>query len=555
MRRRLILQVLVMIMVTAMILGACSNTSSTSGPSDASNSTSSANEKPDNSAQVSKNFNEKGLPIVNEKITLNFVFNSQTMTQDLDVLPMFAELEKRTNIHIKWDICRSGWEDKKAMLLASGDLPDAFFGAGIQDSDITGHLDMFVPLENYIEQYCPNIINMFEKAPITKKISIFPDGHIYGLPQVMPLRPSSNDVLAINKAWLDKLGLKVPTTIDEFYDVMMAFKTRDPNGNGLQDEIPFNFANFEDARWFTARTLLGAWGVMYDMTFNYLTCKNDVVYYMPTLKEYKELVKFLNKMYSNGLINKEVFTDDLSKFVALGKSPDVPILGSAIAWTPEVVTGKWADQYIAIPPLTAGKDITPLWGTNRALVKYATNRFEVTTANKHIPETMRWVNECYEPDMSLYLYYGSEGIGIRKEADGTYTILQPTSKEYDQDLWKWYNAPADFAPVCVLEETEALIKDPSGYYADRVKMGMIYDKYLLDDRDIYPLVKFEKADQDELTLLKTDITKYVDHKFAQWVTNGGVEEEWESYLAELEKMGLPRMLEIYQKGYDNYYGK
>jgi putative aldouronate transport system substrate-binding protein len=501
----------------------------------------------------SENFNETGMPIVKDKLDLNFVFNSQTMTQDLDKLPMFAQLEEKSNIHINWDISRSGWEDKKAMTLASGDLPDAFFGAGLQDSDISSNLEYFVPLEDYIAKYAPNITKMFEQAPITKKMSTFPDGHIYGLPQIMPLRPSSNDTLAINKKWLDKLGLEVPTTIDEFFNVMMAFKTQDPNGNGIADEIPFNFANLEDARWFTARTLIGAWGVMYDMTFNYLVMKDGKVQYMPTMEEYKKLIMFLNKMYSSGLINQEVFTDDLSKFVALGKSPEVPILGSVIAWTPESVTGKWADEYIAIPPLKASKDITPLWGTNRSLVKYATNRFSISTKNKNIPETIRWIDEAYSQDMSLYLYYGSEGVGLKKNDDGTYEILQPTSADYDQDLWKWYNAPADFAPVGVLSETEAKIKDPSGYYSDRVEMGNIYDKYLLPDKDIYPLAKFEKADQDELSLLKTDITKYVDQKFAQWVTVGGIEKEWDGYLKELDKMNLNKMLEIYQKGHDNYY--
>lgn len=249
------------------------------------------------------NFNETGYPIVDEKIELNFVFNSQTMTQDLDKLPVFQELEEKTNIHINWDICRSGWEEKKATMLASGDLPDAFFGSGIEDADITANLDYFVPLEDLIDQYAPNIKNVFEKDPITEKMSTFPDGHIYGLPQRMPLRPTSNDTLGINKTWLDKLGLEVPTTLDEFYDVCMAFKTQDPNGNGIADEIPFNFANFDDARWFTARTLLGAWGDMYDMTFNYLSVRDDAVSYMPTLDSYRELVIFLNRMYQDGLIS------------------------------------------------------------------------------------------------------------------------------------------------------------------------------------------------------------------------------------------------------------
>lgn len=83
-----------------------------------------------------------------------------------------------------------------------------FSDPGIEDSDITTNIDYFVPLEDLIDQYAPNIRNLFEKDPITEKMSTFLDGHIYGLPQRMPLRPTSNDTLGINKTWLDKLGFR-----------------------------------------------------------------------------------------------------------------------------------------------------------------------------------------------------------------------------------------------------------------------------------------------------------------------------------------------------------
>ena len=41
----------------------------------------------------------------------------------------------------------------------------------------------------------------------------------------------------INKAWIDKLGLSMPTTTDELKAVLKAFHDQDPNGNGVQDEI------------------------------------------------------------------------------------------------------------------------------------------------------------------------------------------------------------------------------------------------------------------------------------------------------------------------------
>lgn len=70
-----------------------------------------------------------------------------------------------------------------------------------------------------------------------------PDGHIYTLPGKKPLRPKGCDTPFINKAWLDRLGLEIPTTVDEWYEVLKAFKEQDANGNGdPNDEIPLTAA-------------------------------------------------------------------------------------------------------------------------------------------------------------------------------------------------------------------------------------------------------------------------------------------------------------------------
>ena len=76
-----------------------------------------------------------------------------------------------------------------------------------------------------------------------------PDGHIYSFPWIEELGAgkesihSVNDFPWINVEWLNKLGLKMPTTTEELKQVLIAFKTKDPNGNGKADEIPMSFIN------------------------------------------------------------------------------------------------------------------------------------------------------------------------------------------------------------------------------------------------------------------------------------------------------------------------
>lgn len=121
----------------------------------------------------------------------------------------------------------------KSIMLASGTLPEVILGdQSFSDSDIVNNLSYFRPLDDYIDKYMPNLKAAMQETPEMKQISTFPDGKIYSLPARLPSRPITAQQPVINKAWLDKLGLKAPETIDDLYNVLKAFKEQDPNGNG-----------------------------------------------------------------------------------------------------------------------------------------------------------------------------------------------------------------------------------------------------------------------------------------------------------------------------------
>ena len=75
-----------------------------------------------------------------------------------------------------------------------------------------------------------------------------PDGHIYTQPGKKPLRPKGCDTPFINKAWLDRLGLEIPTTVDEWYEVLKAFKEQDANGNGMPDDTWYELKGSETGK-------------------------------------------------------------------------------------------------------------------------------------------------------------------------------------------------------------------------------------------------------------------------------------------------------------------
>lgn len=231
--------------LAASMLAGCGGgggSSSSSGAAESSGSgeasTSSAASTPD------ENFNETGLPIVNEQVELTFLYVKGANMADFEENAMFQQMEKDTNVKINWQYAGDAdWSEQKSLLLASGDLPDVFFGSNsLKDMDIATNLELFIPLEDYVEKYCPNIQAAWEAEPTMEKMVTNPDGHIYTLPGKKPLRPKGCDTPFINQKWLDNLGLEMPTTVDEWYEVLKAFKEKDPNGNGVADEIPLTAA-------------------------------------------------------------------------------------------------------------------------------------------------------------------------------------------------------------------------------------------------------------------------------------------------------------------------
>lgn len=121
---------------------------------------------------VSENFNLTGYPIVNEKITIHSFTQIDPQSKDFNKMKILKNLEEKTGIHVEYE-CISGsiWNEKKNLVLASNELPDIFLGGGLNDSDVIkyGSQGIFIPLEDLIDQYAPNIKKVFEEDPDVKK--------------------------------------------------------------------------------------------------------------------------------------------------------------------------------------------------------------------------------------------------------------------------------------------------------------------------------------------------------------------------------------------------
>lgn len=187
-----------------------------------------------------------------------------------------------------------------ATLIAGGDYPDMMefwsqrYSAQLEEMIEDGILR---PLDDLIEQYGPNI----QKYRTEDKSTIFrsqKDGKIYAIPCREDY--GYDYLLVIRKDWLDALGLEVPETLDEFYEVLKAFKNYDADGDGdTSDTIPLGWSKaFGDPTWLTCSAMglvKGRWNE---------TDAGEIEYYA-VMDEYQKAVDFTRKLYQEGLIEPE----------------------------------------------------------------------------------------------------------------------------------------------------------------------------------------------------------------------------------------------------------
>ncbi|OOC60700.1 extracellular solute-binding protein [Paenibacillus ihbetae] len=489
-------------------------------------------------------FNKEGLPIVNEPVTLDVLTVRWGNMGDTFLQNQWLkDLEKQTNVKINWQIMSSNdWGEQKSIMLASGTLPDIIFGDIVfSDSDIVNNLSYFRPLDEYIDQYMPNLKAAMEETPEMKQMSTFPDGKIYSLPARLPSRPESSIQPIINKTWLDKLGLDVPDNTEELYQVFKAFKEQDPNGNGKADEIPVSGSGDISV------DLYNPFGIT-DINANSMMVVDGEPVFYPITENYKEAIKWAHQLYAEGLIDQEVFTQDNTMLTAKQQNPDVPLVGFSNQWVPDAVFGKWKDQYIAIPPI-AGPDGKRYQGGEPGGLSLRRNQLLITTSNEHPEVSARWADQFYTNEASIQNFWGAIGTVIKKNDDGTYTLMNPPEGT-SADAWYWDQSVRDFGPKYVSPSFEGnIILDETTGDGLKLVIDKLGSDYVTTP---FPNVMYSAEEFQELPTLTTDIDGYVSTTRAKWITEGNIDQEWDAYVNKLNEMGLERLLQIRKDAYKRY---
>lgn len=502
-----------------------------------------------------------------EQTNFSIFAGISALSPDNSEKPLVQQMNEAMGVTIEWN-CVSGdtlTEKKNLILNAGSDLPDALMAASLTDSELLtyGGNGLLIPLEDYInEETMPNLMKIVEKRPEMLATCTMPDGHIYGLPGISEMGFEYTDgntyyigaipqFTAINTDWLEAVGMEMPTTVDELHDVLVAFRDQDVNGNGdPTDEIPLSFIFPEkNGSWCAGLgTLLAPFGCT-DYQADHRAIEDGKVYYQAASEEYKNAIAYYHDWFEEGLIDIEIFSQDSSQYIAKGNGED-PRLGVFVWWEiPEVVGEERAESYEYLPILE-GPDGT--YGVNlNEMGTTSHNSFSVTNACENPELLLKWVDQMYDPINSMQAIYGPIGVYWNEEPDenGCYSMRELKEGETAGEL----KSKSE-----LLGPTEQLTEDYGTYYylEDRAQerlndLESFWFNYV-DSTEYYPSVTYTADEIEVINDKLSDIKALTEEKVAHWLRDGGIEEEWDQYLQDLDNMGLQEVVGAWQAAYDRY---
>lgn len=552
-KRRICASVLAVSMVGAMLLNGCSGTGGSKDPEGSKQETTSSPASQTNQADQTGQENQTTQAAQTQsnpsegKTLYVMVGNTE---EDFLEFTSVKNLEAKYGGTIEWMQVTS---EQREMMMNTGDYGDMLLGqsAGLNDSSVSSYVEsgILIPLDDYInEELTPNLCKVFQDYPSAKAVSTFVDGHIYTLPRYSEEQAGYlEDVLFINKAWLDKLNLEVPTTIDELYEVLKAFKTGDPNGNGKADEIPMMFGTGNSGYSFVEE-LLCLWGLCTKpLTADaFRAVRDGEVLFAPATDEYKELLLYIRKLYQEGLIEPDVFVNENDNAYNAVCGSDPAIVG--FTWNVSKAMSHPGD-YIAIDPIQVpGYEIK--WRMHPGSVGIK-NIVAITDHCEDVEGAMRWLDTFYTEEATLENWYGPVGETFEIR-DGMYYLIDESLR----DGWTGENTVGGEGMPGIFRSSEVgTLLEPLDFILEKRVYYDQYKPYLAGPDEIWPRPYLSPEQTTVINEVYPDLRSYVLEKKAHFVTDptADIEAEWDGYVNDLKNLRLDDFLEASQEAYDAFY--
>ncbi len=487
-------------------------------------------------------------------------------------------LEERLNIKlvIQGPASSDDYNTAVNAMLTSKKYPDLLFYdwntqynggimAGVEDGVI-------VPISEIPEykEKVPNWFKVLDEHPEVRRGVVNDDGSIVTFCHWEPnMARNAYWGYAIRKDWLDRLGLEIPKTIDDLYEVMKAFRDNDANGNGdATDEIPFSCCNW----WGTAHPGMDSLAAAFSLKVNtiYRDPQNDKMTYWTEYNEgknFKDYVTTLAKWYSEKLIDEDAITQKYDAWAAKVTGDKVGVFfcfpDNVASWE-DSIRQTLADQgygngddvcIYGMVPLTGVDGVPYNYDNDNALVGYVGSGQPtvITTAaveNGHIDKCLELLNYLYSEEGSELINWGVEGVSYTKTEDGTHVWTDKVTNDPDYPM---SDAVFKYALPTLGGWPKAMSYEAWGamnlVVPDQITTHKNYAAGSSElDKPGFSLT----IDEQDATTPLTEINTAVSEVYLSVIIGNKTVEDLDALLAQVKNMGIERVVNAYQSGYERF---
>lgn len=455
------------------------------------------------------------------------------------------QVKEKTNVTLKPTIIpMSDYPQKRSLLISSGKspliIPKTYPG---EEAPFVSS-GAILPVSDYMDKM-PHFKEKVEKWNMEPELEALRqnDGKFYVLPglheEVWP-----DYTLLARTDILEENNLEIPTTWDELYEVMKKLKEIHPDVTPFSDRFQFNSTLNIAATSFNTK---GGWGFGSGLKYNE---SEDKFEYVSTKNEYKEMLTYFNKLVSEGLLDKESFTQDdeqaVQKFVS-GKSFFINGNSQTVVlhrtdMDKLIGKGKYSVAKITVPGGPAGQLMSGSRLENGVMISSKAKESE------NFDAIIQFIDWLYYSDEGLeFSKWGVEGTtytktdGVRKLADGVnYNGLNPAGTK---DLRIDYGFSGG---VFAYGGTTDLLQSMMSEEEIKFQEDMKKVKTVLKPE---PPIPYSVEDKERVTLLSTPLKDFTDQNTLQFIIGDRDLSEFDKYVEELKSQGLDQYLELANKTY------
>ncbi len=478
-------------------------------------------------------------PVTEEAGTVSMLaMNSWYSTVDLSKDAMILdEIQKRANVTIDWNLIDPTiYADTVSPMLAAGtDLQDIVLLPDLDSNMSYIKSGMFIALDEYFDSM-PNYKKFLEANPDIKAALTATDGHIYYVPQTV-VTNNYQPCMMINTRWLEKLNMEEPKTLDEFVEMLRAFRDNDMNGNGdTTDEIPMSVTSAYLPYLFGP-----AFGL--DLVSGFYADDNGTVHYAYYEAEnYKAYLEFLKGLYDEGLLEME-YTSLNRDQITSRCAQDITGVTFDFSWQMSTLYSAQFADYNGTEGIFKG--VAPISGEYTGYYVGRTpvsGIFGVTKNSGNVELAVKFLDYIMGEECQDLYVWGLKDVTYTETADGNREYLPRCSEDT-----VWYQQLGINAPCMPSQQsvpaTDVLLAKW------HVEVDKELEQYI---KAPFPAVYATEEEASIISLYLVDIQTYVEQMNVAFISGNSDMSTFDSYLTTLKNMNIEELIKIKQDQYNRY---